>query len=81
MPAAKPAKTTAAIDLMSTFDPAEPRFDVPGAARELALCQGFVYRELAAGNIAHLRLGNRILIPRSAIDAYLLSKFKPAKRA
>lgn len=77
---AKPAKI-ATISPTVTFDPSEPRFDVPSAAKELALCEGYIYREIAAGNIAHLRLGARIFIPKSAIEAYLQSKFKPAKRA
>jgi excisionase family DNA binding protein len=77
---AKPGKSVVTIDTPQTFNADEPRYDVPETAKRITLSRGFVYRELAAGNLAHLRVGNKIFIPESAITEYLQSKFKPARR-
>jgi excisionase family DNA binding protein len=45
--------------------------NVDDLANELGLSRAVVYREIRAGRIPHLRLGRRIVLPRSAIAAWL----------
>jgi excisionase family DNA binding protein len=44
---------------------------VPEAARLLGISRTHAYGLVARGELAHVRLGRRIVVPRHAIDALL----------
>lgn len=46
-------------------------FTVPEAARLLGISRTHAYELVARGEIAHLRLGRRIVIPKHAIETML----------
>ena len=46
---------------------------VAEVASELRVSPGMVYKLVREGKIAHLKIGDRVIIPRSALDALLAS--------
>lgn len=44
---------------------------VPAAAKALGLSRGSVYELIARGEIEHLRIGRRILVPRERLVAFV----------
>lgn len=50
--------------------------NVPEAARLLGLSRGSAYQAIATGEIPHIKVGRRILIPRVAIQRLLESASK-----
>jgi excisionase family DNA binding protein len=46
-------------------------FSVPEAARLLGISRTHAYGLVARGELMHVRLGRRIVVPRHAIDALL----------
>ena len=44
---------------------------VPAAARLLGVGRNTLYDAVKRGEITHVRIGRRILIPNSALDAFL----------
>jgi excisionase family DNA binding protein len=46
-------------------------FSVPEAARLLGISRTHAYGLVARGELVHVRLGRRIVVPRHAIDALL----------
>jgi len=45
--------------------------DVPEVARRLGISRAAAYYAVKRGQIPHLKIGKRILIPRAALDRFL----------
>jgi excisionase family DNA binding protein len=54
---------------------------VPEAARILRLSRTFAYQLVAEGELPCLRLGRRVLIPRSALEAFIENRAVGAVRS
>ncbi len=50
--------------------------NVPEVARLLGLSRGSAYQAIATGEIPHVKVGRRILIPRIALERLLLEAGK-----
>lgn len=48
-------------------------YSVDDLARILGISRNGVYSALRAGNIPHIRIGKRFVIPKAAVDAWFLS--------
>jgi excisionase family DNA binding protein len=46
-------------------------FNINAAAAQLSLSKNHVRKLIATGELKHRRAGRRVLIPRSALEAYL----------
>ena len=57
----------------STTDAGRLNYSVPELARRLDLGTESVYEAIKRNEIPHLRIGRRIILPKSAIDEWLKS--------
>jgi len=46
-------------------------FTVDETRRKLGLSRGLIYQAIHQGQIPHIRIGKRILIPRAALEKFL----------
>lgn len=53
-------------------------YSVPEAAKALGISEWLAYRMVKSGEIPSRRYGNRIVIPKAALDAALRSEPEPA---
>lgn len=63
---------------MTQVDPSAMVVTVPEAAQLLRISRAHAYELVARGELAHVRLGRRIVIPKHALDTLLgLSEPRP----
>lgn len=54
---------------------------VPEAAKLLRLSRAFTYQLVAEAQLPSLKLGRRVLIPRSALERFIEDRAEEARRA